>query len=457
MPKRRITERFGDDPGDRPRGSRRGYRRGAMVRTPWGDSGGLRDGRLSPGPGTPPGAVAENQRRRLFAALVAAVAEKGYEATRVEDLVALSGVSRKAFYERFSDKQDCFLAAVGSLVEAGVGIMLDGYNGAHAWEERVHQGLDAFMALLAAQPAAARLCFVDVYAAGAPAVAVVERAFGEFEAVLRGALEEVPERAGMPAEIVRAIVGGLRKVIHTRLHRGREEELVGLVPDLVRWGLSYLPPPEPLRAPRARRAPGAAAASYEPPERILRALAAVASEKGYPAVTVTEVAERAGTSLSTFYAHFAGKEEAMLAALDAGTAQMLAAVLPAYRRVPEWPAAIRAAHGAMLGFGAAEPEYTQLGAVEAYAAGPRALEQRDGVMDGLTALLAPGYERAPRTPAIASEAIAGAIYALVYDQVKAGGAASLPEIAPLATYVTLCPFLGPEEAVAVANGDGRRR
>ena len=43
-------------------------------------------------------------------------------------------------------------------------------------------------------------------------------------------------------------------------------------------------------------------------------------------------------------------------------------------------------------------------------------------MEGLEALLVPGYELAPDTPPIAAEAIGGAIYALIHDQVKTQGA-----------------------------------
>ena len=58
---------------------------------------------------------------------------------------------------------------------------------------------------------------------------------------------------------------------------------------------------------------------------------------------------------------------------------------------------------------------------------------------------------APDTPPIAAEAIGGAIYALVYDQVKANGSESLPELVPMATYMTLGPFLGAEEAYELAT------
>jgi hypothetical protein len=67
-------------------------------------------------------------------------------------------------------------------------------------------------------------------------------------------------------------------------------------------------------------------------------------------------------------------------------------------------------------------------------------------MEGLEALLKPGYEKAPDVPGIAAEAIGGAIYALIHDQVKGKGPESLPELAPMATYMTLAPFLGAEQA-----------
>jgi hypothetical protein len=98
-----------------------------------------------------------------------------------------------------------------------------------------------------------------------------------------------------------------------------------------------------------------------------------------------------------------------------------------------------------------EPEYTRLGAVEIYAVGKRALALRDTVMGGLEALLIPGYELAPETPPIAAEAIGGAVYALIHDQVKRKGPESLPELAPMATYITLAPFLGAEEAYEAAT------
>jgi hypothetical protein len=69
----------------------------------------------------------------------------------------------------------------------------------------------------------------------------------------------------------------------------------------------------------------------------------------------------------------------------------------------------------------------------------------------LDEIIQPGFEQAPDTPAIAGEAIGGAIYALIYEQVRRRGAAHLSQILPAVTYVALAPFVGAPEAVAVAN------
>ena len=411
---------------------------------------------LPPGRGTPREEAEKNQRERLFAAMVATVAKKGYEATTVADLVQLSGVSRSAFYKHFHDKQACFLAAIEALVEPALETVTAGLELPD--KELAKQAFETLIKLIVAQPAAAKMCFVEVYAAGPEGVALVDRTLDAFEVLVKQLLDSIPGHEEMPSEIVRALIGGIQKVIHKRLYRGGEEELVELAPQLWDWIFCYSPPPGPLRAPRRRslktRPFEERQAASNPPERVLRALAAVVSEKGYPETTVAEIVDRAKTSQRTFYEHFANKEEAMVAALDSGSAQMLAAALPAFRRAPDWQHGVQATQEAMFSFGVGEPEYARLGAVEMYAAGKRALEQREVVTEGMEGLLAPGYELKPDIPPITAEAIGGALYALFYDHVKRKGAGRLAEMVPLAVYVTLAPFLGAEEAYGLATGEG---
>jgi AcrR family transcriptional regulator len=433
----------------------RGYGPPAMVRTPWGDAAHLRDKKLRPGRGTPRKEAERNQRERLFAAMVATVAEKGYEATTVADLVQLSGVSRSAFYRHYDDKQACFLAAVEAMVEPALR-RIGSDESAPAGMERARQAFASLIELIVAQPAAAKMCIVEVYAAGPEGAALIDRSMEQATALAARLLEQVPERQGLPIELVRALVGGIQKTIHKRLYRGQEEELMELVPQLWDWLFSYPVPPGPLRATRRRVIKAVPFAERQaqsnPPERVLRALAAVVAEKGYPDTTVAEIVERAATSQRTFYEHFKNKEDAIVAALDSGSAHMLAAALPAFRRAPDWPHAVHDTQEAMFAFGAEEPEYARMGGVEMYAAGKRALDQREVVTEGMEGLLAPGYELKPETPPIAAEAIGGALYSLLYDHVNKKGPETLPDLVPTLVYVTLAPFLSRDEAYEVAIG-----
>jgi len=445
-----VTDGFGEDP--------RSSAAPTSVKTPWGDATTLRERKLRPGRRLPQEEVARNQRERLFAALVAVVAEKGYEATRVADLLELSGVSRSAFYEHFADKEECLVAALGEFIAPVTRSLVgdEDENGIPN-EERVRETFENLIRMIVDQPPTARLCFVEIYAAGPRGIEQIDWTIDAFRTFVVETVERMPDRETLPPEVIRAMMGGIRKVIHTRLYRGEERELIKLAPQLWDWVQSYKAPPVPLRRPRIRPPQTFDRGAYEPAERILRALASVVAEKGYPAMTVNDVASRASISLSTFYSHFADKEEAMLAAVDSGSAQMLATTLPAFRRAPDWPHAVRGAFGAMFAFCAAEPEYTRLGAIEVYAAGRRALEKRDEVITGMEMLLAPGYELNSEVSPIAAEAIGGAIYSMIYEQVRRDNIEYLQEIAPLATYMTLAPFLGAEKACAVANSDGRAR
>ena len=420
-----------------------------MVRTPWGNAAELREKRMRPGRGNLPADSERSQRERLFAALVAISSERGYEATRISDLVKMAGVSRGAFYEHFRDKQECMLAAVDALVEPTIAL-IERAEDAPSGEARMRQAIEAFLTLVAEQPAASKMVFIEVYAAGEPGEAAIERILDTFEKFGIAQLNQIADHKGMPAPMVRAMLGGFQKVVQKRLYLDEAAKLPSLAEEIADWGLAYLPPPGPLEAPRRR---GRRPRSFEerqavanPPERVLRALAAIVAEQGYQATTVAEVVKRAGTSQRVFYGHFESKEEAFLAALDSGASQMLGTVLPAFRRARSWQESVRGAYEAMFAFGIEEPEYTRLGAVEMYTVGKRALQTRDKVMEGLEALLVPGYQVTPEVPRIAAEAIGGAIYALIHEQVKTTGPETMPELAPLATYLTLAPFVGAKEA-----------
>lgn len=448
-----------------------------MVATPWGQADSLRERRLRPGPGKKRDEVVANQRERLFGAMVASVAERGYTPTTVNDLVEISGVSSRSFYDLFPDKKACFLATLEAIIQAavayaaqsvgerladptpgGVNLPDSPEDGDGSWEQRARHGFDAFAEMVSLQPAAARLAFLESPAAGPEALVLIENAVAGFEWLVRQTLEQSPERAAMPAEMISAYVGAQQEVTRTRLRRRQEAELPQLMTEIWDFLLSFRPPPEPLRlAGRAPRFGAETIDAHDHAERALRAFAVVVAEEGYVNTTVEAVLKRAQMSATTFYAHFHGKDDAMLAAIDSACSQILAAVLPAFRRAPDWPNGIRAGIGTLCNFLASRPALAQLIAVEIYAAGSAAVERRSETLMPLQELIAGGFERGASVPPLAVEGIAGAIFTLIYKRLRESGPGSLPTLAPMLTYIALSPFIGPEEACHVANGDGRGR
>jgi len=101
-----------------------------------------------------------------------AMTEKGYVGTSVADVLKRSGVGRETFYQYYGSKLDCFMDAfdtAGQVLFAQVDQAQAELAGTPL--ERFERGLTAYLDLLAAQPALARLFLVEVYAAGPEAMA----------------------------------------------------------------------------------------------------------------------------------------------------------------------------------------------------------------------------------------------------------------------------------------------
>ncbi len=425
-----------------------------MTMTPWGEAESLRSRKLPPGPGKGPKEVNQQQRERLLGATVAVVAERGYDATRVEDILFVAGVSRNAFYRHFSNKRDCFVATLEGITEFAKSAVLAGFEEASGpWDRRLAAMLDASAAALVAQPATARVAWVEVYAGGPEAVAVIERLDRALEDITCRALEDSPERAGMPREIVRAVTGGARKIIHARVREERLDELPALMPELFAWMQSYHTPPEPLRRPR-EIPPQLIPLRPEPRdarERILAAVVELVAEKGYAEMPITEIAARAAVSLTTFYVHFDGKEDAFLATLADAQRRLFKATVTQASTASDWATSVSVGLCAFFAFLATDPLTAQLGGLRVWATGAAGMGLRAQGLSRFSLLLDEGFRQFPDTNPIAAEAIGATLDALLHSSLRHQGAERLYEVAPLAAFITLAPFMGTTRASKLAN------
>jgi AcrR family transcriptional regulator len=149
-------------------------------------------------------------------------------------------------------------------------------------------------------------------------------------------------------------------------------------------------PAAPLPQGRGSLAP--AATAFLQRARILDATARVVAERGYAGASVEEIRRRAGVSRRTFYTHFGGKEDAVVAAFDAAVAYVLPRLVEAFRGASDWAGAIDAAVAAYLALADCDGAWAAFCVVELPGAGRRAMARRDDALARLSEELGPSAD-----------------------------------------------------------------
>jgi AcrR family transcriptional regulator len=188
--------------------------------------------------------VLASQRGRLLEAMAQCVAEQGYAATTVAQVIARAGVSRKTFYEHFPDKRACFLAAW----EVGNDILLQQVLAASeetdGWRTRLRAGVDAFLEVLAAEPAFARTFMIEVLSVGDEALAhraqIVERFADVLAEAHRDALAEDAALGPVPRWALRAAAGAAWELTVEHLRTRGVDGLTELAPQIEQVQLAIL-------------------------------------------------------------------------------------------------------------------------------------------------------------------------------------------------------------------------
>lgn len=189
--------------------------------------------------------VWRSQQERLLEAMALSVAEKGYARVAVADVIERAGVSRKTFYEHFTNKEACFLAAY----DVGVSAMLAAieaeiHAAAPDWLAGAEAGTRCYLETLAANDAFARTYLVEVLAAGPDALErrtqVHERFADLLEATHGAARADVPGLPEPGRHLYRAAVGAIDELVTDELLRRGADALPAMLPELLEVQLNLL-------------------------------------------------------------------------------------------------------------------------------------------------------------------------------------------------------------------------
>ena len=362
-------------PDERSRPARAALAAGASA-------GGTRLDQLRGGKhGLTPEQVASSQRTRVLAAMRELVAAKGYRDVPVSAVLRHAGVSRKTFYELYSGKEECFVAVYEEEMERLLAPTLQAFDGTEPWVDRLRTALGVLLGALAGNEGAARICFVEVLAAGPLALERRAQALAALDPLFAppdGAGSGGDADAVLARSVTAGSVGYLAEVLHREIAAGRAEELPKLRAQLTQTlALPFAPA-------------DATAASPE-----------------------------------------AADERTFLAAYGEIAADLLGRVSAAMAVEDDPAVRVRAGVGALLDFCADDPDRARALFVEALSAGPAARERRSETTRRLSDLLAqPLRELRPneRTADVSAIALVGGFHELAYSAIDRLAPADLPSV-----------------------------
>jgi AcrR family transcriptional regulator len=185
--------------------------------------------------------------------------------------------------------------------------------------------------------------------------------------------------------------------------------------------------------------------------RLLEGLAQAVAEKGYADVTIADIVREAGVSRRTFYEHFAGKPQALIALFEAASRNALQVLRGAIDPKRDWQAQAEQAMAAYLGCLAQNPVLLRTLFIDILGLGAPGLAARRRVNGEIARFMGSVINACQATPVLDDDmamAVVGGIHELVLQAIEQERlVAALPELAELTGRLVR----------AVVQGEGAQR
>jgi AcrR family transcriptional regulator len=408
--------------------------------------------------------VVRNQRMRIHGAMIEAVAAHGYEGATVKRVIGLAGVSRRAFYEQFTDKRSCFIATCDLIAARWLKRVDAAFReGRGDLRTRLRCALRAFVDEIVCSPKSAHMVVVDALCIGPEGPVRMRRVALAFERLLCTGFQSCEYE--LPAPIARGIVGGIQRATYLHLVRERAAgprtvEAQALAREMLRWTMLF----DPGASTRVDRNPGLQEAAeldlqedigpVRPEDRrpggakarLLASVLRLAASEPYVDLGPVRIADEADVPLDIFLETFADRDACFIAAFDMLGDELLTIAADPSLVGPEWAGALPTVIAAMLTHLAEHPVYARTIAHSVYAAGPEAVERSLQLALDLTSVLTEGAPSLLRPASSLNEWLAGAMWQLIQTYGTAERARMLPSLTKPLSRIMLTPFLGVKAA-----------
>lgn len=175
--------------------------------------------------------VNDIQRARILTAMAETAGELGIVQVTVADVVGRSGVSRRTFYEHFSNREDCFTAAIDDALERASSRVVQAYHQHNRWRDRIRAALAELLCFLDEEPDIGRLLVVQTLGAGQPALARRQQTMSRIAQAIDVGRDEA--KSEVPELTAEGLVGAVFAIVHTRMLDERHPPLGGLTNELM--------------------------------------------------------------------------------------------------------------------------------------------------------------------------------------------------------------------------------
>jgi AcrR family transcriptional regulator len=378
--------------------------------------------------------------------MIASVQRLGYARTSVADVLALAGVSRRAFYEQFRDKEHCMLATHGAIVTEAARDAIAGWQTECGFFDGLHSGCVRLIENGRRQPDRVRFVLID--SVGIPGARA--RNFGAnrvFERPLHAALRA--QRGCRLVSSATAVVGATRHVMAKQMLE--ESVLSSALPrELVEWLDCYrvLNPSALSHRVAVPRASASLHIDGTPDALVDTAFVRLTLERGYANTSDAEIARVAGMSTKAFHKLYDDKCACLLGLRRRVIDLAMVAARCELASSEDWAEGICLGLAAILGVLAADEQRARVALVEFLEAGDRAVAEMCRPEQELAALIASGAPRRRAVPPLAAQFIAGAFWAIAAAYSASGRLWRLRDSAQTLAFTALSPYLGSTAALS---------
>lgn len=412
------------------------------------------------------------QRQRLRAAAIGAIASDGYDAVSIARVCDLAGCSEVTFRRHYDDLAACLKDSCADALEQTRSAAISGWLSEHGWRARLLSACTSLLSFADANRDAARVVLVESVKAGPPLTDHMRQRVSGFERVLTMAFQLHPEGFPSSRHTPRAVTGGVKRLVRTRLVEAAEPaHPAALAAEIVDWICCYRTPSverlrnrtltpseragvpeEELRPPSRRRSAAVARSPLFPgdgeEERVLSALAHAMLQQGREVLEDETVARFAGISVERLTEAYGGAEGCMEGVLDAFFGEAAAHVAQAQRGAGAWPDSVRLGVAAFVRSLDVFPRMAQLCLLRLPLLPSLACRGEESICSHLISPLLAGAPAPEVAAGVLPDALTGALCEILPWAMLCGGPKKVKGLVDEICFLILAPYLGPEQAVS---------